>query len=164
MSFIISLVLLSVVHQSGFCEKLEADITLFPAGSFVAKTDDVKGVAFLRGDQVLAKDIKVNLKTIKTGIALRDSHTQKYLETEKYPEAVLLKAVGKNGKGKAQIRFRQKEEVVEGTYTISKDKKTLEARFPLSLAKFGITGIKYMGVGVQDETVVRLKLPLKEVK
>lgn len=144
-----------------FADAVEVDVTLSPAGSFVAKTNDLTGNATITGTGVEAKDIKVNLKSLKTGVSLRDTHTLKHLETEKYPDAVLIKAIGKDGKGKAKIKFRGQEKVVDGTYTISKDKKILNASFPLTLSEFKITGIKYMGIGVKDQVKIRLQIPIK---
>lgn len=163
--FLVKLILSTALSTpSADAQSLEVDVSLSPAGSFVAKTNEVKGVALLKGNAVAAKDVEVNLKDLKTGIGLRDSHTQKHLETDKYPKALLIKGIGKNGKGKAKIKFRGKESIVQGTYKISNDKKNLEASFPLSLSKYGITGIRYMGVGVKDQVMIRIQLPLKQVK
>lgn len=140
---------------------MEADVALTPAGDFKAKTDDVKGEAIADGDTIHAENITVNMKSIKTGLSLRDKHAkEKYLEVDKYPEAVLVKAIGKGGKGKARIRFRGIEKDVDGTYKI--DGSMLVAEFPLKLSDFGISGIKYMGVGVDDVSKVHVTVPLKK--
>lgn len=159
MSFILSALFLS---QFSFSQSVEVDVKLSPAGSFTAKTSDVTGEALYKGDSVMASNVKVNLKSLKTGIELRDEHTLKHLDVANHPEAVLIKAMGKGGKGKAKIKLRGKEKMVEGTYKISGDKKKLDATFPIALSEFDITGIKYMGVGVKDQVTVRLQLPLKE--
>jgi len=153
----------SVFPAFVFAQSVEVDISLSPAGSFVAKTTSVTGFALAKGNQVAAKDVHVNLKDLKTGISLRDSHTQKHLETEKYPEAVLIKGLGKDGKGKAKIKLRGKEKVVEGTYALSADRKTLNADFPIVLSEFDINGVKYMGVGVKDQVMIHIHLPVKEM-
>jgi polyisoprenoid-binding protein YceI len=156
-----SLIVAIALSQVSFAQNCEVDVTLSPAGSFVGKTSSVSGHASLKGDTVVAKGIKVKLTDLKTGISLRDNHTQKHLETEKYPEAELLMGQGKAGKGKAKIKLRGKEKVVDGTYTLSSDKTKLDAKFPIVLSEFGITGIKYMGVGVKDEVMVRVQVPVK---
>lgn len=157
--------LFTIIFFSFFAsaQSVEVDVTLSPAGSFVAKTSSVKGYAVLKGDAVAAKGVRVKLTDLKTGISLRDSHTKKHLETEKYPEAILVKALGKNGKGKAKIKLRGKEKMVDGTYTLSPDKKSLTASFPITLSEFDITGIKYMGVGVKDQVLVRVQIPVKQI-
>ena len=142
---------------------MKAAVKLSPAGGFTAKTADVKGEAYREDDGYKAKDIKINLKKIKTGIELRDQHTQKYLETEKYPDAMLVEGIGKDEKGKATIKFRGKEKTVEGTYKIISN-KFLQASFPIKLSEFDITGVRYMGVGVKDEVNVEVTVPIKDKK
>jgi polyisoprenoid-binding protein YceI len=135
------------------------DVTLSPAGSFKGKTSDVKGFVTKKGDEVAAQNIVVNLKSLKTGIELRDKHTQKHLETEKFPEAVLLSAKGKGGKGIGKIRIRGIEKDIAGTYKINGNE--LEAEFKLNLADFNITNVKYMGAGVENEVVLHVAVPVK---
>lgn len=136
------------------------DIALNPAGSFKAKTEDVKGDAILKGDTVTASNITVNLKSLKTGIEVRDSHTLKYLEADKYPEAVLVSATGKSGKGEGTIKIKGIEKKISGTYSVNGNQ--LDAEFPLKLSEFQISGIRYMGVGVKDQVVLHVSVPLKK--
>lgn len=135
------------------------DVSLSPAGSFKGKTIDIKGFASKKGDEVSAQNIVVNLKSLKTGIELRDKHTQKHLETDKFPEAVLLSAKGKDGKGVGKIRIRGIEKDISGTYKINGHE--LNAEFKLNLADFKITNVKYMGAGVEDEVVLHVVVPVK---
>ncbi len=138
----------------------EADVTLTPAGDFKAKVSDVTGHAIIKGDSVQAENVIVKLKGITTGLSLRDKHArEKYLEVQKYPEMILVKAIGKNGKGKGRIRYRGVQKDVQGTYSVKDN--FLTAVFPLKLSDFKITGIKYMGVGVDDEIRIQVKLPVK---
>lgn len=138
-----------------------ADVKLSPAGSFSGKTDEVKGEAYLTGDTVRAENIVVKLKNLKTGIELRDKHTtEKYLEVEKYPEAILVSAIGKDGKGKGKLKIKGIEKDVEGTYKIEGNE--LMADFPVKLSEYGIKGIKYMGVGVNDEVKLHIIVPVKK--
>lgn len=159
---IFSLVLSLLLNTQVYAQSvgMKASVKLSPAGSFTAETSDVTGHAKKEGDGYQAKDITVNLKKIKTGIELRDEHTQKHLETEKYPEAVLVTASGKDGNGKATIKFHGEEKPVEGTYKILND-KFLQANFNIKLNEFKITGIRYMGVGVKDDVAVELIVPIK---
>jgi polyisoprenoid-binding protein YceI len=99
------------------------------------------------------------LKNVTTGITLRDEHTKKHLEVDKYPEAVLVSATGKDGKGEGVVKIHGVERSVKGTYEINNDKLT--ANFPLKLSEFGIEGIKYMGVGVQDEVQLTVTVPVQ---
>jgi polyisoprenoid-binding protein YceI len=135
------------------------DVNLSPAGSFKGKTSDIKGFVTKKGDEVSARNIVVNLKNFKTGIELRDKHTLKHLETDKYPEAILISATGKKGKGAGKIRIRGIEKEITGTYKINNNE--LLADFKLNLADFKITNVKYMGAGVDDEVVLHIAVPIK---
>jgi polyisoprenoid-binding protein YceI len=144
---------------SSFAQEVVVDVTLNPMGDFKAKTAAVKGEATKKGDEFTASNIVVNLKTLKTGVEGRDKHTQKYLETEKFPEAVLLTASGKGGKGKGRIKIRGIEKDIEGTYKV--EGKLLKAKFDLKIADFGIKDINYMGVGVEDTVTLNVSVPVK---
>lgn len=140
---------------------LVLDVVLTPTGSFKAKTNQVIGSATVVGDTISAENITIRLKNIKTGLALRDKHmTEKYLEVGKFPEATLISATGKGGKGKGKIKLRGIEKEVEGTYKINGEE--LDAEFPVKVSDFGITGVKYMGVGVNDKVTVHITVPVKK--
>lgn len=142
-----------------YAQEAKVSVKLSPAGSFIGKTNQVKGVVQKSGDGFSAQNIIVSLKSLKTGIELRDQHTLKHLEVEKYPEAVLVKAGGSGGKGSGIIRIKGIEKNISGTYTVSGQK--IKAEFPLLLSDFKITGIKYMGVGVKDQVTVEIEVPVK---
>lgn len=139
--------------------EVSIQVTLNPMGSFKATTSDIKGVAKKNGDKVVAENIIVNLKSIKTGIELRDKHTQKHLQTDQYPEAILIKAVGQNGNGLGKFKIKGIELTVKGKYEIKG--QTLKANFPIRLKDLKIDDINYMGVGVEDEVQVQVELPLQ---
>lgn len=156
-AFVASLFLTATVFAD---PNAAVDIVLKPAGSFVAKTSEVSGFATLKGTSVSASNITVNLKSLKTGIELRDKHTVKHLEADKNPQAILVSAQGSNGQGTGIIKIKGIEKKIAGTYTIKGSE--LEAKFPLSLKDFNITGINYMGVGVKDEVKLTITVPLKK--
>jgi hypothetical protein len=134
------------------------DVTLSPAGSFKGKTSQVKGQAILKGDTVTASNLVVNLGSLKTGIDVRDTHTLKHLEVSKYPEAILVSATGRGGKGEGLIRIKGIEQKISGTYTVKGSE--LVADFPLHLSDFKIVGLKYMGIGVKDEVKLHVVVPI----
>ena len=120
-------------------------ISLFPAGDFVASTSDITGSAqMVSANEVKAQNITINLNTLKTGLELRDEHAKnKYLEVQKYPEAVLVSATGKDGKGSGILRLHGKEAKVDGTYSLLSGNKFLKAEFKSKLSQFGINEINY---------------------
>ncbi len=143
-----------------FASEVTIDVTLNPMGDFKAKTSDVKGNAILNGDEVTAQNIVVSLKGLKTGVKLRDEHTQKYLETSKFPDAVLISAKGKGGKGTGKIKIRGIEKDISGTYKV--DGNMLNAKFILNIADFKIEDVNYMGVGVEDNVTLVVSVPIKK--
>lgn len=150
---------LFIYASISYAQEAVVDITLRPAGSFKVKSTEVKGHVVAKGDGVEAKNIVVGLTNVKTGIGLRDEHTRKYLDVQKFPTATLVSATGKAGKGEGVIKIRGIEKKIEGTYKMEASK--LVGAFPIKLSDFGITGIKYMGVGVQDEATVHVSIPKK---
>lgn len=137
------------------------DVKLSPAGSFKLVTKEVKGKATKQGNSVSAENIVVVLKNVSSGISLRDEHTKnKYLEVSKFPDATLISAKGENGKGTGVIKIKGIEKPISGTYTIKGNE--LAAQFELKLSDFGIKGIKYMGVGVNDIVKVSVNVPLAQ--
>jgi hypothetical protein len=159
----ICLVVISLFSLTAFSAEVgvNAKVSLTPAGGFVAHTKDVQGSATINDGLVSARNIHVKLKSIVTGISLRDVHTQKHMETDRFPDAILVVAKGKAGKGRAKIKFHGIVKTVPGTYSILDEGHFLRAEFPISLKEFGITGIRYMGVGVKDQVKVDVTLPLK---
>lgn len=135
-------------------------VALTPAGDFVGKTSDVRGQATLVNGEYTAQNIIVGLKSIKTGVSLRDVHTQRHLQTDKFPEATLVSAKGKDGKGTGQIKIKGITKDIAGTFRVADN--MLLAEFSLKLSDFEIKGIKYMGIGVENEVKIKVQLPIKK--
>ena len=142
-------------------------------GTFEAKTAGLTG-AFTPGGSPAETGkgrFVVDLKTLETGITLRDSHLRStYLEVEKgeeYSKAVLsdiritgAEAAGLNGKGKfsGTLRLHGVERPVGGSVEIRRMAQTTRVRasFPVSITQFGIPTPRYLGVGVRDEVTVQV--------
>ncbi len=154
--FVSSMVFAVVVHAQN--AGVQVDFKLTP-GSFSAKTAKVKGFATVNGDTVSAENVEVDIKSLKTGMELRDKHMKERLEVDTHPTAKLIKAVGKNGKGKGTIVVKGIQKEVTGTYKL--DGKKLTAEFKISLEDFKIEKVRYMGIGVKDEALVTVTLPVK---
>ena len=141
--------------------KAKAYFVLTPMGDFVATMKVVSGGVIFQDGKYKAKNIVIDLNSLVTGMDLRDEHAKnKYLETKKYPTAVLIDAIGANGVGKARIKIRDKENVVNGIYGISTSGKVLKAEFKIKLSSFGITDINFKGIGVDDEVRVEVSVPV----
>jgi polyisoprenoid-binding protein YceI len=135
-------------------------VSLSPAGSFVAESSqvEVRGSTSRTGDQVSAKNVAIKLDTLKTGIDLRDEHMKKkYLETQTYPEAVLVSADGSGGNFKGILNLRNQPKPITGTYRF--EGPDFIATFKAKISDYGIQKVKYMGVGVNDDVTVEIRLP-----
>lgn len=155
------LVLLVILTSlQAYAQVAEIGISLRPAGSFKVKSKEVRGFATMKPDHsVEASNIVVGVKNIETGISLRDQHTKKHLEVDKFPDVTLVSAQGRNGKGTGIIKIKGIQHKIDGTYSVAG--KILTAKFPLKLSDYKIEGIKYMGVGVADDVEVEVSVPMK---
>ncbi|MGE0172478.1 MAG: YceI family protein [Oligoflexales bacterium] len=135
-----------------------AKVTLFPAGSFEAKTSSVIGTLKKAGTAYTGNEIKIPVETLKTGISLRDKHLGEKLEAKKFPYIIAnnINATGDKGKANIQISGVTKEVDFE-----LKDlgNNTAQVIFTLNLPDFKIEGISYKGVGVEDKTEVTAIVP-----
>ena len=123
-----------------------------------------------KSEQVSVKDdgktvaISVPLATLKTGIDLRDRHMrEKYLEVEKYPDAVLqvpwsaiqLPADGQTSTQTVpgKMTLHGKTHDVSVTYTLKRTGETYDAsgKVPLNLKDYDILLPNYLGVTVKPE-------------
>jgi len=160
LGMIISSLLVSFIFNQTWAQNklVEVTVKLSPVGSYVAKTSEVQGTIKVMGGKVTASEVKVQAKTLKTGITLRDKHTLERLQADKFPEIVLLTGEGVSGKGKGRIKIKGIEKPIEGTYKT--DGKKIIAEFKLSIKQFGIENVKYLGVGVKDEVEIKVQMPV----
>jgi hypothetical protein len=143
--------------------QVKIEFKLSPAGKFSAESKEVKGVAVLSGDKVTAENIILPLKSLNSGIELRDDHMKnKYLKVSEHPDAILVRGEGSAGKGIGKFKIRGIEKEVPGSYTLNE--KEVIAQFEIKLSDFGIEGIKYMGVGVNDRAQVSVTLPISKTE
>jgi hypothetical protein len=149
-----------VASVQAHAQNLKLYVGLNPAGDFVAESDQVSGQAVENPDgSVEATNIRVPVKSLKSGIGMRDDHmANKYLEAGKYPDIILKAAKGRDGKGVAILVIKGKEGKVNGTYTKNGDH--LKANFKMKISEFDIKDISYKGIGVEDEVKVDVTVPL----
>jgi polyisoprenoid-binding protein YceI len=145
--------------QPVFAQSLEIDVKLSPAGSFQATTKKIKGSAKVSGSQAVAEGVLIDLKSLTTGISLRDKHLKDRLNVEKFPIAKLIKAEGNGGKGTATLEIKGQKHQVSGTYEVKGGQ--LRAQFVMKMSDLGINDVRYMGVGAKDEVTVSIELPTK---
>jgi polyisoprenoid-binding protein YceI len=139
-------------------------------GGFEAKTQTVSGEVAVAGDQAgsIKGSLSVDLRTLKTGISLRDRHMRdNYLEVDNGPQfekatiedIQIAKLDGKTTFNGTLVLHGERRPIT-GSATLEKRDGgyTVEAEFPVKVSEYKITKPTYLGVGVQDE--VRIKVAL----
>jgi polyisoprenoid-binding protein YceI len=144
-------------------------------GSFDAKTAALDGVLATASDKPPAFDgsLRVDLRTLSTGIDLRDEHLRaKYLEVGKgpaYEAAVLadlhlgqgaLDTLSGRTSFTGTLALHGTTRPVAGQAEIHRDGAAVRvtASFPLTLTDYGIAKPQYLGVGVRNEVQVKVSL------
>jgi polyisoprenoid-binding protein YceI len=149
----------SLIQAAGAATNCQFHVSLSPAGSFVAQSSnlEVRGSATRTGNSVSASNVALKLDSLKTGIDLRDEHMKKkYFETDKYPEAVLTHATGKDGTFTGELQLHNVKKPIAGTYVFEGNE--FVGNFKTKMSDFSINKAKYMGVGVNDEIDVTIRL------
>ncbi|MCB0412244.1 MAG: YceI family protein, partial [Bdellovibrionales bacterium] len=101
-----------------------------------------------------------DLRSLSTGIELRDKHLKERLLVSKHPVAKLLMGKGKGGKGTAEIELMGQKKKVAGTYKI--EGNNLVSEFKMKLSDLKIEDVRYMGIGVKDEVTVHVTVPVAD--
>ena len=139
-------------------------------GGFEAKTQAVSGDVVVAADQggAIKGSMSVDLRTLKTGISLRDRHMRdNYLEVgngAQFEKATIEDIqIGKlDGKTtfNGTLVLHGERRPISGSATLEKRDGgyAVQAEFPVRVSEYKITKPTYLGVGVQDE--VRIKVAL----
>ena len=144
-------------------------------GGFEAKTEAVSGQVSLGADQPGALDgtLSVDLRTLKTGIGIRDRHMRdNYLEVEKAPgfetatiEDIQIDKLEGKTTFNGTLVLHGERKPVSGSATIARQGGgySVEAEFPVKVSEFNITKPTYLGVGVQDQIKIKIALTVSSV-
>jgi hypothetical protein len=144
-------------------------------GSFEAKTRSLRGTVALARSRppVFTGALIVDLRTLETGIGLRDDHLRdKYLEVDRgegFESAVLsdiqlgeVDAHSFQGRTgfKGTLLLHGTKQAITGQADIHRQGAAvrMEVSFPVTLAAYGIPKPQYVGVGVKDQVVVNVSL------
>jgi polyisoprenoid-binding protein YceI len=146
-------------------------------GSFAAKTTAISGsvTANAIGSPVFDGSLAVDLRTLDTGIGLRNEHLREnYLEVGKGPgfdTATLSKIEVKGfspdapeGKGvfTGALTLHGVTNTVTGAVDVRQEATGLrvKASFPVNLAEYSIAKPRYLGIGVKDTVEVEVVFPV----
>ena len=125
-------------------------------------------------DNVLNGKFEIDLKTLDTGMSLRNTHMkEKYLQIDKFPNAVLTienqklaenwsldKPEIKGKKIAGQLEVHGVRKPVEVLYSLNNDKK-IQAEFDIKISDFNIEIPSFMGVTVADKVTVKVESEIK---
>lgn len=125
-------------------------------------------------DNTLNGKFEIDLKTLDTGMNLRNSHMkEKYLQVDKYPKAILSVENQKLDEGwsidKPEIKGKKiaghlevhgVKKPVEVLYSLNNDKK-IQAEFDIKISDFNIEIPSFMGVTVADKVTVKVESEIK---
>jgi polyisoprenoid-binding protein YceI len=152
--------------------RVECPMTV--GGAFEAWTNAIEGTVTLAPSAVVfAGELSVDLRTLDTGIGLRDEHLKgRYLEVGRGPEferAVLSEIRLGEGdplavQGKARFtgtfRLHGTQRPIAGVAAVRRQEGAVrvEASFPVTVTEFGIARPEYLGVGVKDQVNVKVLL------
>jgi polyisoprenoid-binding protein YceI len=142
-------------------------------GSFDAKTTALRGsvTASASGSSAFDGSIAVDLRTLDTGIGLRNKHLREnYLEVEKGPgfDMATLSEIDLKGfspdapEGKGSfaglLMLHGTTKTVAGAVDVRQVGAGLrvKASFPVTLADYRIPNARYLGIGVKDTVQVQV--------
>lgn len=135
-------------------------VSLSPAGSFEVRSPRIRGAATKNGDGSLsARQLRVSVNSLVTGIELRDEHLRDKLKASEYSDIIVSNAQGESGRGSADLNIAGVQRKIAFTYT--ERGSVVEVDFHINLRDFSISGISYMGVGVRDQVRVKAYVPLR---
>ncbi len=144
---------------SAVAGELKASVSVSPVGDFEAEMKGFDGKALVKTDgSYSAEMFVIPWSSFSSGMGLRDKHTLKYVNADKYPNIEILNAIGKAGKGAAKVKMNNIEKIIKGSYSIKGS--SLTAEFSIILSEFDIKDISFKGAGVKDEVKVKMTVPV----
>ena len=144
-------------------------------GGFEAKTEAVGGQVSLGSSQPgsLTGALTVDLRTLKTGIGMRDRHMRdNYLEVAKGPdfgtatiEGIQIEKLDGKTTFKGTLMLHGERRPVSGSATLARQGGgySVEAEFPVKVSEYNIPKPTYLGVGVQDEIRIKIALTVASI-
>jgi polyisoprenoid-binding protein YceI len=148
--------------------KVSVICPLSVGGSFEAKTEAVTGEVSLApaSEMPLSGELAVDLKTLATGIGLRDRHLKEnYLEVQRGSEFaaarlqdIRVQALDGTTAFSGVLMLHGERRTVNGSATIRPNGPgyRVEATFPVRISDYAIPDPTYLGVGVKNEVQVRV--------
>ena len=141
--------------------KLVVNVELNPAGSFQATSENLRGELIKKNGVFTAKNISVNVESLKTGIDLRDEHFWKHMNSSKYNQAVISDLKGENGKATAQLEVAGVKRMIQISY--QEEGNNIVGKFTVNAHDFKLPQAEYLVIGVEDKVVSEVTMPFKQI-
>ncbi|MBK8202117.1 MAG: YceI family protein [Bdellovibrionales bacterium] len=117
-------------------------------------------------------EIQFQLKSLNTGIDLRDSHLKsKYLEVEKFPIATVRvrdfaipTQPNESNMFKGILNLHGMDRPIEGEATVSGEPKIVSANFKIRLSDFNIEIPSFQGITVAEEVQIKVEASVSKME
>jgi len=113
------------------------------------------------GHRFSASELKMSVNTLKTGISLRDRHLKEKLNEEVHPYIIVSEITASEDRGRGKLTIAGITQPVEFQIKNLGD-NFAQATFRISLPNYKISGISYMGVGVEDHVEIIAVVPYED--
>lgn len=151
------LLFFSLTPAFAMAQSISIVVPLSPAGEFILKSNKIVGKLKKKGSSYTAATLKTPITSLKTGIKLRDKHTQERLGAPKEKFVTVKNVKIKGGKGTAQLTVNKVTKPL--SFEAEEDGGNVKVTFKLSPSDFNLKDINYMGVGVEDEVEAEISVP-----
>ncbi len=141
-----------------FAREIKVKVSLSPAGDFVGQSTKVRGFVDKNGSSFSADELSIEVGQLKTGIELRDKHFHERLGGVK-AKIIVKNAKGSGGNGTGSVTVNKITKPF--SFNFKESGGNVQARFDLKPSDFGITNVKYLGVGVEDKVIIDVAIPLR---
>lgn len=168
--FLTLFIILTSANAATYIPKGEVEFTAKGFPSFITikgKGKGISGVIEMEGNLLKSGKIQFPLKTLKTGMDLRDEHMHdKYLETKKYPMAILTLpqvTLEKSGTIEGSLKLHNVSKKVSIDYEAASTSPLMtKASFSIVLGDFGIDIPSFQGITVAKDIKINVDLKAKQ--
>lgn len=162
-----SIVIISILFCSSlWAHKLKVLGTLSPYGSVEIYSTEIDGEIFYKPGsnekEIGAFDLSVPVKSLDSGIALRNEHIHKYLNHQKHPEILMTDLSIKGDQGSGTITINGVTKKI--TFKVKESKKRFHTVLKLNTQDFKLAKAKFFHIGVDPDIKVFVDIEKKDIQ
>ena len=162
---LLKLILLTLTFNTALAfakSNVKVSINLNPVGSFEINSDQITGSITKTKNLLVAKEIALQVDSLKSGIVKRDRDMLQKFSLVNFPNIVIRNAIAKNSKGTAEIFINGTWKKISFYYSERKD-KMVDVIFSLNLSDFKFKKIEFLGVSLKDKISIHTTLEVKHL-